>query len=205
MATLKVLVACEYSGRVRDAFIKRGHTAMSCDLLLTDSPGPHYQGDVLDIINDGWDLMIAHPPCTYLSVSGMHWTTRGLRDPKLTENALQFVQTLMDAPIGRIAIENPVSVISSRIRKPDQIISPYEFGHDVSKKTCLWLKNLPCLEPTQMVDPRIVITPSGKPAKRWGNQCDNYGQDKLPPSADRWKLRSTTYQGIADAMAAQWG
>jgi hypothetical protein len=205
MVALKVLVACEYSGRVRDAFIKRGHTAMSCDLLPTDSSGPHYQGDVLDIINDGWDLMVAHPPCTYLSVSGMHWTTRGLRDPKLTEDALQFVQTLMDAPIGRIAIENPVSVISSRIRKPDQIISPYEFGHDVSKKTCLWLKNLPRLEPTQMVEPRIVITPSGKPAKRWGNQCDNYGQDKLPPSADRWKLRSTTYQGIADAMAAQWG
>jgi len=205
MAALKVLVACEYSGRVRDAFIKRGHDAMSCDLLPTDSPGPHYQGDVLDILNNNWDLMIAHPPCTYLSVSGMHWTTRGLRDPKLTEDALAFVQTLMDAPIGRIAIENPVSVISSRIRKPDQIISPYEFGHDVSKKTCLWLKNLQRLEATQMVEPRIVITPSGKPAKRWGNQCDNYGQDKLPPSADRWKLRSTTYQGIADAMAAQWG
>ena len=204
MSGLKVLVACEYSGRVRDAFIARGHTAMSCDLLPTDVAGPHYQGDVFDIINDGWDLMIAHPPCTYLSVSGMHWTTRGLRDPQLTEDALDFVQRLMDAPIAKIAIENPISVISSRIRKPDQIISPYQFGHDASKKTCLWLKDLPLLTPTQMVEPRIVITPSGKPAKRWGNQCDNYGQDKLPPSADRWKLRSATYQGIAGAMAAQW-
>ena len=204
MSGLKVLVACEYSGRVRDAFIARGHTAMSCDLLPTDVAGPHYQGDVFDIINDGWDLMIAHPPCTYLSVSGMHWTTRGLRDPQLTEDALEFVQRLMDAPIDRIAVENPISVISSRIRKPDQIISPYQFGHDASKKTCLWLKGLPLLTPTQMVEPRVVITPSGKPAKRWGNQCDNYGQDKLPPSADRWKLRSATYQGIADAMAAQW-
>jgi hypothetical protein len=135
----------------------------------------------------------------------MHWTTRGLRDPQLTEDALDFVQRLMNAPIAKIAIENPISVISSRIRKPDQIISPYQFGHDASKKTCLWLKDLPLLTPTQMVEPRIVITPSGKPAKRWGNQCDNYGQDKLPPSADRWKLRSATYQGIADAMAAQWG
>jgi len=202
---MKVLVSCEYSGRVRDAFLARGHDAMSCDLLPTDAPGPHYQGDVFDIINQGWDLMIAHPPCTYLSVSGMHWTTRGLRDPQLTEDALDFVKRLMDAPIERIAIENPISVISSRVRKPDQIISPYQFGHDASKKTCLWLKNLPLLKPTQMVEPRIVITPSGKPAKRWGNQCDNYGQDKLPPSADRWKLRSATYQGIADAMADQWG
>ena len=204
MSGLKVLVACEYSGRVRDAFIARGHTAMSCDLLPTDVAGPHYQGDVFDIINDGWDLMIAHPPCTYLSVSGMHWTTRGLRDPQLTEDALEFVQRLMDAPIERIAVENPISVISSRIRKPDQIISPYQFGHDASKKTCLWLKGLPLLTPTQMVEPRVVITPSGTPAKRWGNQCDNYGHDKLPPSADRWKLRSATYQGIADAMADQW-
>jgi hypothetical protein len=204
MSGLKVLVACEYSGRVRDAFIARGHDAMSCDLLPTDVAGPHYQGDIFDIINNGWDLMIAHPPCTYLSVSGMHWTTRGLRNPQLTEDALNFVQRLMDAPIAKIAVENPISVISSRIRKPNQIISPYQFGHDASKKTCLWLKNLPLLTATQMIEPRVVITPSGKPAKRWGNQCDNYGQDKLPPSVDRWKLRSATYQGIADAMAAQW-
>ena len=202
---MRVLVACEYSGTVRDAFLARGHDAMSCDLLPTDKPGPHYQGDVRDVLYDGWDLMIAHPPCTYLAVSGMHWTTRGLRDPQLTEDALAFVKLLMDAPIERIAVENPVSVISSRIRKPDQIVQPYDFGHDVSKKTCLWLKNLPTLIPTQTIEPRIVQTPSGKQAKRWGNQCDNYGQDKLPPSADRWKLRSVTYQGIADAMAEQWG
>jgi site-specific DNA-cytosine methylase len=196
---MRVLVACEYSGAVRDAFIAEGHEALSCDLLPTDSSGPHYQGDVLDIINDGYDLMVAHPPCTYLSVSGMHWTTRGLRDPRLTEDALEFVRLLLDAPIPRIALENPVSVISSRIRKPDQIITPYQFGHDASKKTCLWLKNLPPLKPTQVIEPRIV---NGK--KRWGNQTDS-GQNKLAPSADRWKIRSETYKGIAEAMASQWG
>ena len=195
MSGLKVLVACEYSGRVRDAFIARGHDAMSCDLLPTDATGPHYQGDVFDIINDGWDLMIAHPPCTYLSVSGMHWTTRGLRDPQLTEDALAFVQRLMDAPIERIAVENPISIISSRIRKPDQIIQPWWFGHDASKKTCLWLKNLPLLTPTDML--------LGDAKTRRGNQTAS-GQNKLPPSKDRWKIRSETYQGIADAMAAQW-
>ena len=196
---LKVLVACEYSGKVRDAFVKQGHMAMSCDLLESESPGLHYKGDVRDILDREWDLMVAHPPCTYLSVSGMHWTTRGLRDPQLTEDALDFVRLLMDAPIHRIAIENPISVISSRIRKPDQIVTPYEFGHDASKKTCLWLKNLPLLRPTDRIAPRIV---NGK--KRWGNQTDS-GQNKLAPSDDRWKIRSETYQGIADAMAAQWG
>jgi len=195
MSGLKVLVACEYSGRVRDAFIARGHDAMSCDLLPTDATGPHYQGDVFDIINDGWDLMVAHPPCTYLSVSGMHWTTRGLRDPQLTEDALAFVQHLMDAPIERIAVENPISIILSRIRKPDQIIQPWWFGHDASKKTCLWLKNLPLLTPTDML--------LGDAKTRRGNQTAS-GQNKLPPSKDRWKIRSETYQGIADAMAAQW-
>lgn len=143
--------------------------------------------------------MVAHPPCTYLSVSGMHWTTRGLRDPKLTEDALDFVRLLMGADIPRIAVENPVSVISSRIRKPDQIIHPYQFGDDASKKTCLWLKNLPPLLPTEIVEPRIV---DGK--KRWGNQCDS-GQNKLAPSPDRWKERSKTYRGISKAMAKQWG
>ena len=195
---MRVLVACEYSGTVRDAFLRAGHYAMSCDLLPTEAPGPHYQGDVRDVLADGWDLMIAHPPCTYLSVSGMHWTKRGLRDPKLTEDALVFVRMLMDAPIKRIAIENPVSVISSRIRLPDQIIQPWQFGHDASKKTCLWLKNLPLLYATKIVEPRIV---SGR--KRWGNQTDS-GQNRLGPSADRWKIRSATYQGIANAMAAQW-
>ena len=196
---MKVLVACESSGAVRDAFIRAGHYAASCDLLPSESPlGDHYQCDVTEILDHGWDLLIAHPPCTYLSVSGMHWTTRGLRDPKLTEDALDFVRLFMDAPIERIAIENPVSIISSRIRKPDQIIQPHQFGHDASKKTCLWLKNLPLLKPTQIVEPRIV---NGR--QRWGNQTDS-GQNKLPPSKDRWKLRSKTYEGIADAMAAQW-
>jgi hypothetical protein len=193
---MRVLIACEYSGVVRDAFIRAGHEAMSCDLLPTDAPGPHYQGDVFDIINDGWDLMVAHPPCTYLSVSGMHWTTRGLRDPQLTEDALAFVQRLMDAPVERIAIENPVSIISTRIRKPDQIIQPWWFGHDASKKTCLWLKNLPLLTPTDMLP--------GDAKTRRGNQTAS-GQNKLSPSKDRWKIRSATYKGIADAMAAQWG
>ena len=193
---MKVLIACEYSGTVRDAFIKAGHDAMSCDLLPTDVAGPHHQGDVTDILNDGWDLMVAHPPCTYLSVSGMHWTTRGLRDPQLTENALDFVRQLMNAPIERIAIENPVSVISTRVRKPDQIVQPWWFGHDASKKTCLWLKNLPLLASTKMLP--------GDAKTRRSNQTAS-GQNKLPPSKDRWKIRSATYQGIADAMAAQWG
>ena len=196
---MKILIACEYSGTVRDAFIKAGHDAMSCDLLPTDVPGPHHQGDVFDIIDQGWDMMIAHPPCTYLSVSGMHWTSRGLRDPKLTEDALEFVAKLMKANINMIAIENPVSIISSRIRKPDQIITPYMFGHDASKKTCLWLKNIRCLQPTNYIEPRLI---DGK--QRWGNQTDS-GQNKLPPSKDRWKIRSKTFQGIADAMANQWG
>lgn len=194
----RILVACEYSGTVRDAFAAKGWEAWSCDLLPSDKPGNHYQGDVRDMLNQHWDLMVAHPPCTYLSVSGMHWTARGLRDPQLTEDALAFVRLLMDAPIRRIAIENPVSVISSRIRKPDQTIQPWQFGHDASKATCLWLKDLPALKPTAIVEPRIV---NGK--KRWANQTDG-GQNKLPPSKDRWKIRSATYQGIADAMAEQW-
>jgi hypothetical protein len=184
---VKILIACEYSGTVRDAFRARGHDAMSCDLLPTDVPGPHYQGDVRDVLGDGWDLMIAHPPCTYLSASGMHWTRRGLRDPQLTEDALAFVRLLMDAPIPRIAVENPVSVISSRIRRPDQIIQPWQFGHGETKATCLWLKGLPALKPTNVVDGREARV------------------HRLPPSADRWKIRSATYAGIAAAMAAQWG
>lgn len=149
------------------------------------------------MLNEGWDLAIFHPPCTYLSVSGIHWNNRG-RGWDETEKALEFVQLLLNADIPRIALENPVSIISSRIRKPDQIIHPYQFGHDASKATCLWLKNLPKLIPTSNFPPRII---SGRP--RWGNQTDS-GQNKLAPSSDRWKIRSTTYQGIADAMAAQW-
>lgn len=196
---MKVLIACEYSGIVRDCFASLGHDAMSCDLLPTEKPGNHHQGNVLDIISLGWDLMIAHPPCTYLSVSGMHWTTRGLRDPQLTEDALDFVRQLLNAPIERIALENPVSIISTRIRQPDQIVQPYEYGHDASKKTCLWLKNLPPLKPTDYIQPRII---EGK--KRWSNQT-NTGQNRLSPSPDRWKHRSATYSGIASAMAEQWG
>jgi len=198
---MRVLVACEYSGRVRRAFAALGHDAWSADFEPADDASQnHYRGDCFDLIDvEPFDLMIAHPPCTYLSVSGMHWTTRGLRDPKLTEDALAFVRRLMDAQIPRIAIENPVSIISSRIRKPDQTIQPHQFGHDASKRTCLWLKGLPLLRPTAFVEPRIV---DGR--MRWGNQTDG-GQNKLSPSADRWKERSRTYEGIANAMAAQWG
>lgn len=196
---MRVLVACESSGAVRDAFTARGHDAWSCDLLPSQTPGQHIQGNVLEVIHQGWDLMIAHPPCTYLSVSGMHWTRRGLRDQKLTDDALAFVRALMDAPIDRICIENPVSIISSQIRKPDQIIHPYQFGHDASKKTCLWLKGLPKLFHTQFVAPRVI---NGK--NRWANQTDS-GQNRLGPSDDRWRIRSQTYAGIAAAMAAQWG
>ena len=195
---MRVLVACEYSGRVRDAFAARGHDAMSCDLLPTDAPGKHYQGDIFDVIDDGWDLMIAHPPCTYLCSSGLHWNKRIDGRQALTDEALAFVKRLLDAPVPRIALENPIGCISSQIRKPDQTIQPYQFGHDASKSTCLWLKNLPVLTPTELIAPRIV---DGK--KRWSNQTDS-GQNKLPPSADRWKIRSETYAGIAAAMAAQW-
>lgn len=196
---MRVLVACEHTGAVRDAFRALGHDAMSCDLLPTEAPGPHYRGDVRDVLDDGWGLMVAHPPCTYLSASGMHWTTRGLRDRRLTDDALEFVRLLMRAPIPRIAIENPIGAISSAIREPDQIIQPHEFGHDASKATALWLKNLPALRPTGRVAPRWV---NGLP--RWANQTDS-GQNRLPPSADRWKIRSETFPGIARAMAEQWG
>lgn len=191
---MKVLVACEYSGTVRDAFIAAGHDAMSCDLLPTDAPGPHYQGDVKDIINDGWDLMVAHPPCTHLAVSGAKWFH--LKEKQQAE-ALDFVRLLLDAPIPRIALENPVSVISSRIRKPDQIIQPWMFGHEATKTTCLWLKNLPQLVPTRVVGKGARhITKGGNSLPEWYN---------LPPSPDRWKIRSATFTGIAQAMAAQWG
>lgn len=183
---LKVLVACEYSGRVRDAFASMGHFAMSCDLLPSDAPGLHYQGDVTDILDQGWDLMIAHPPCTHLAVSGAkHFAAK--RESGVQQEALEFVRLLLNAPVPKIALENPVSIISSKIRKPNQIIQPWQFGHGETKATCLWLKGLPKLVPTNIVE----------------------GRDdrihKMPPSPDRWKLRSTTYQGIADAMAAQWG
>ena len=198
---MRVLVACEFSGVVRDAFIRRGHDAVSCDLLPTESPGPHIQGDVLDIIEDGWDLMVAHPPCTYLASSGLHWNKRIPGREQLTHEAMLFVFNLMGEgfvghQIPRIALENPIGRISSAYRKPDQIIQPWMFGHPESKATCLWLKGLPPLEPTD-----VLPLPEGG---RWANQTPS-GQNKLGPSADRWKLRSVTYRGIAEAMAEQWG
>lgn len=197
---MRVLVACEYSGTVRDAFIRAGHYAMSCDLLPSESTiGDHYQGNVLDILDHEWDLMIAHPPCTYLCSSGLHWNKRKPERAQHTEEALDFVRTLLDAPIPKIALENPIGCISTRIRKPTQTIQPYHFGDDASKSTCLWLKGLPYLLPTDFVEPRIV---NGK--RRWANQTDS-GQNRLPPSPDRWKIRSETYVGIANAMAKQWG
>lgn len=223
---MKVLVACEYSGIVRDAFIRKGHDAMSCDLLPTETPGPHHQGDVFDLDLSRFDLAIFHPPCTYLCASGMHWTSRGLRDPKLTEDAVAFVEAIMSAPVGKIAVENPKGCISTRIdatkygfhsRKATQYIQPYEFGHDASKSTGLWLKNLPPLRPTRMIPGRLVCCGNEigeletcgvcmgerKPRRVWANQT-NSGQNKLGPSKDRWKERSKTYQGIANAMADQW-
>lgn len=251
---MRVLVACEYSGRVRDAFRARGHDAWSCDLLPSESPGLHYQGDVRHLLdgwvpvrftggcdpegegvcrvsgddvaecsrigptqdgveyldttyglfarpisNPHWDLMVAHPPCTYLSSSGLHWNKRDPSRAKKTEEALEFVRLLLGASIPRIALENPVGRIGTAIRKADQIIQPWQFGDDASKSTCLWLKGLPPLQPTKIIEPRIV---NGK--KRWSNQTDS-GQNRLGPSEDRWKIRSETYLGIAEAMAEQWG
>jgi len=183
---MRALIACEYSRTVRDAFRKLGWYAMSCDLLPTDVPGEHHQGDVRELMAQPWDIIIAFPPCTYLCSSGMHWTTRGLRDPKLTEDALDFVRYLLGADCKHIAIENPVGAISTRIRKPDQIIQPWQLGHPETKATCLWLKGLPKLIPTDIVD--------GREQRIW----------KMPPGPDRWKLRSKTYQGIAEGMANQW-
>jgi hypothetical protein len=195
---MRVLVACEFSGTVREAFRSRGHDAWSCDLLPTETPGPHIQGDILDVLHhwERWDLLIAHPPCTYLASSGLHWNTRRPERAALTEKAVAFVMAIGQAPIPKIAIENPIGCLSTRWRKPDQIIQPWQFGHDASKATCLWLKGLPLLQPTD-------VLPGGKAARR-GNQTAS-GQNKLPPSDDRWKLRSLTYPGIATAMAAQWG
>lgn len=196
---MKVLVACEHSGVVRDAFAKKGHLAYSCDFLGSETPGNHFKGNVRKIIDKGWDLLIAHPPCTYLSVSGLHWNNRTEGRSDLTDYALAFFRFLLEADIPKICIENPVGVASTRIRKPDQSIQPYEFGHDASKKTCLWLKNLPLLIPTNYIAPQLI---DGKP--RWANQTVN-GQSREGPSEDRWKIRSKTYSGIAQAMANQWG
>lgn len=184
MKKMSVLIACEFSGIVRDAFRKRGHHAVSCDFLPSERPGPHLVGNVLDWLGDGWDLMIAHPPCTYLAVSGARWWKGREREQA---EALDFVRLLLDAPIPRIALENPVGKISTAIRPPDQYIHPWQFGHGETKATGLWLKGLPLLTPTRIVSGR-------------------HGRvHREPPGPNRWKARSRTYQGIADAMAKQWG
>lgn len=193
---MRVLVACEFSGTVRDAFIAKGCDAMSCDLLPTEKSGPHYQGDVRDILGDGWDLMVAHPPCTHLAVSGAKWFSKKQRQQA---EALDFVRLLMDCPVPRWCIENPVSVISTKIRKPDQIIHPWQFGHEASKTTCLWLKGIPKLMPTKMVGKGEFVTyASGNRMAKWYADAA-----KLPP-CQRAKVRSQTFNGIANAMADQW-
>ena len=181
---MRILVACEFSGVVRDAFRRQGHDAWSCDILPTEQGGPHIHGDVREVLGAGWDLMVCHPPCTHLAVSGARW----FKDKRTEQaEALEFVRTLLSAPIPRIALENPISIISSRIRKPDQIIQPWQFGHGETKATCLWLKGLPPLQPTQIVEGREARV------------------HRMPPGPDRWKERSRTFPGIAEAMASQWG
>lgn len=225
---MRILIGCEYSGVVRDAFLRLGHDAMSCDLLPTESPGPHYQGDVRDVIDYPWDMAIFHPPCTYLSSSGLHWNKRGVTvdgrpRAELTEDAIEFARLFIEgaAHIPFRAVENPIGCLSTRIRKPEQIIQPWQFGHDASKATCLWLTRLPLLQSTKIVDPRWVCcglpldvetvgkhgcancNGDNKPRPRWSNQT-NSGQNRLGPSQDRWAERSKTYAGIAEAMATQW-
>lgn len=201
MKLMHVLVACECSGAVRDAFRARGHIAVSCDLRPSETKTLwHVQRDALEVMKDTqWDMLIAFPPCTYLSVSGLHWNGRVKGRAEKTEAALSFFRQFLDSGIPKICIENPVGCASTRIRKPDQIIQPYQFGADASKATCLWLKGLPPLRPTQFVEPRII---NGKP--RWANQTDS-GQNRLGPSPTRAADRARTYQGIAEAMAMQWG
>lgn len=183
MRSLRALIACEYSGAVRDAFRGQGCTAFSCDILESEEPGPHFQRDVREVLHLGWDILVAHPPCTHLSVSGARWFKEKRAEQA---EALDFVRLLMAAPIPFIAIENPISIISSKIRKPDQIIQPWQFGHGETKATCLWLKNLPPLVPTNIV--------AGREARI----------HKMPPGPDRWKERSRTFPGIAQAAATQW-
>lgn len=196
---MRILVACEYSGRVRDAFIRHGHEAMSCDILPTDNPGPHYQGDVRDILDDGWDLMVAHPPCTYMTNSGVTWLHKDPTRWAKLDDAAAFFKMLLDAPIEKIAVENPIMHKYARERiggvKQTQVVQPWMFGHMEQKATCLWLKNLPPLVPTNNVKAEMLQLPDNE------RQRLHY----LPPSADRWKLRSTTYMGVAEAMANQWG
>ena len=223
---MKVLINCEYSGIVREAFRRAGHDAWSCDLLPTEIPGQHILGDAIEAMQSRrWDMMIAHPPCTYLSCSGLHWNKRRPDRAFQTEAAIAFATLMLNAPIAHIALENPIGCLSTRIRKPDQIIQPYQFGEDASKATCLWLKNLPPLREGKYIQPRMVCTSCkgvspykaaskdgcdhcgaepGLLRPRWANQTDS-GQNKLGPSPTRAKDRAKTYAGIAAAMAEQWG
>jgi hypothetical protein len=202
---MKILIACEFSGTVRTAFEKLGHEVWSCDLEPTDKPGNHYQGSVLDILDKGWDLMVAHPPCTYLTVTGNKWFKPEYADRFPTrhqdrEDAAAFFMTLANANIPKIAIENPIGVMSTRYKKPSQVIHPWQFGHEASKSTCLWLKGLPNLAPTNIVGKGEFITyKSGKRMTKW------YADAASLSPKERAKVRNTTFQGIADAMAAQWG
>lgn len=215
---MKVLVACEYSGTVRDAFRALGHDAISCDLLPTDKPGPHYHGDCFDLDWSEFDLVIAHPPCTYLTIAA-EWAYKddpgkamkpgslfGAERRAARDEALAFIERMWRQPVERLCIENPVGVINKRLpfMPEPQYVQPHWFGDDASKKTGLWLRGLPRLEATNVVDGRLVDIGGGKMVMRWSNQTDS-GQNKLPPTADRWKLRSVTYPGIAVAMADQWG
>ena len=196
---MKVLIACEFSGTVRDAFIKAGHDAMSCDLEPTDVPGPHYQGDVFDIIDGGWDLMIAHPPCTHLAVSGAAHFAKKRADGR-QQQGIDFFMALANCNIPKYAIENPIGIMSSNWRKPNQIIQPWQYGHHTTKSTCLWLKDLPLLQPTNIVDKgEVWVAKSGKRMSKWF-----YESSCLPPK-ERERMRNKTFQGIADAMAQQWG
>ena len=195
---MKILIACEFSGTVRDAFIAKGHDVMSCDLMPTDVPGPHYQGDIMDIIDDGWDMMIAHPPCTHLAVSGARHFAKKIADGR-QQQGIDFFMQIINANIQKIAVENPIGIMSSIYRKPDQIIQPWEYGHKTTKGTCLWFKNLPLLKPTNIVDKGEFVTfPSGKRMSKW------YADSAKNPPKIREKIRNKTFQGIADAMADQW-
>lgn len=202
---MKILIACEFSGTVRRAFRAKGHEAFSCDLLPSEDATPyHFQEDVIQLLKCStgqWDALIGFPDCTFVCGSGLHWNKRRPDRATKTKKAIEFFRVLWEQPIERIALENPIGCLSTRVCKPTQIIQPYQFGHNASKATCLWLKGFKPLTPTRYIQPRIII---GTGAKRWGNQTDS-GQNKLPPSADRWKERSRTYEGIAKAMAEQWG
>ena len=202
---MKILIACEFSGTVREAFTKLGHDVTSCDLEPTSLPGKHYQGSVLDILNDGWDMMVAHPPCTYLTVTGNKWFKEEYKDrfpnrQQDRKDAIEFFMALVNANIPKIVIENPIGIMSTIYQKPSQIIQPWQFGHEASKSTCLWIKGLPLLKPTNIVSKGEFVTfKSGKRMTKWYADAAKYSPK------ERAKIRNTTFQGIADAMADQWG